>query len=138
MTLHIAETKTGEPLKFPVTRQLAVILERRRAERDGLPENSRVWVFPSDISKTGLLEGMQHLNARIAEAGGAKFWFHSLRNCSITVADRELMLPTNLTKRLVNRARPQDVTEGYAAQKVADRSDKLIAQTAMHTDRSAA
>ena len=58
---------------------------------------------------------MQHLNARIGEAGGAKFWFHALRNCFITVADRELMLPTSLTKRLVNHAPSQDITEGYAA-----------------------
>lgn len=47
------------------------------------------------------------------------------------------MLPTSLTKRLVNHARPQDVTEGYAtdrtmeqlreaAQCVADRIDELI------------
>ena len=67
----------------------------------------------------------------------AKFWFHALRNCFITVADRELMLPTNLTKRLVNHARPQDVTEGCAsdwtteqlrdaAQRIADRIDELI------------
>ena len=27
---------------------------------------------------------MQHLNARIGEAGGAKFWFHALRNCITT------------------------------------------------------
>ena len=81
---------------------------------------------------------MQHLNARIGEAGGARFWFHALRNCFITVANRELMLPTSLTKRLVNHARPQDVTEGYAAdwtmdqlrdaaQKVANRIDEMIA-----------
>ena len=79
---------------------------------------------------------MQHLNARIGEAGGARFWFHELRNCFITVADRDLMLPASLTKRLVNHARPQDVTEGYAAdwtmdqlrnaaQRVADRIDQL-------------
>ena len=66
---------------------------------------------------------------------------HALRNCFITVADRELMLPTSLTKRLVNHARPRDVTEGYAAdwtmdqlrdaaQKVADRIDALIASGA--------
>ena len=84
---------------------------------------------------------MQHLNARIGEAGGARFSFHALRNCFITVADRELMLPTSLTKRLVNHARPQDVTEGYAAdwttvqlrdaaQKIADRIDQLIASSA--------
>ncbi|MCY4459663.1 MAG: hypothetical protein OXC26_04560 [Albidovulum sp.] len=57
----------------------------------------------------------------------------ALRNCFITVADRELMLPTSLTKRLVNHAPSNDVTEGYAAdwtmaqlrdaaQRIADRS----------------
>ena len=44
---------------------------------------------------------------RISETGGAKFWFHGLRNCFITVAERELMLPSALTKRLVNHARPK-------------------------------
>ncbi len=139
MKLRIEDTKTGAPLAFPITRQLAAILERRLAERDRFPEKSRGWVFPSDNagSGSGHLAGMQHLNARIGEEGGAKFWFHALRNCFITVADRDLMLPPSLTKRLVNHARPQDVTEGYAAdwtmdqlrdaaQKIADRIDELI------------
>ena len=80
---------------------------------------------------------MQHLNARTGEAGGVRFWFHVLRNCFITVADRDLMLPASLTKRLVNHARPQDMTEGYAAdwtmaqlreaaQRIADRINELI------------
>ena len=50
---------------------------------------------------------MQHLNARIGEAGGTRFWFHALRDCFITAADREQMLLTSLTKHLVNHARPQ-------------------------------
>ena len=136
-TLRVDETKSGEPLELPLTRQLGAILERRLAERDRYPEHSRAWVFPSAKSRSGRMDSsMQHLNARIGEAGGAKFWFHALRNCFITVADRELMLPTNLTKRLVNHARPQDVTEGYAAdwtmaqlresaQRIADRIDAL-------------
>ena len=45
----------------------------------------------------------------------AKFWFHALCNCFIAVADRGLMLPTSLTKRLVNHAPSEDITEGYAA-----------------------
>ena len=45
MTLRIEETKTGEPLEFPVTRQLPAIHERRGAERDDYPERSRGWVF---------------------------------------------------------------------------------------------
>ncbi len=97
-------------------------------------------MFPSKTSASGHLESIQHLNARIGEAGGAKFWFHALRNCFITVADRELMLPTSLTKRLVNHAPSQDITEGYAAdwtmaqlhgaaQRIADRIDELIRGT---------
>ena len=142
MTLRLEETKTGEPLELPLTRQLAAILERRFAERERFPEHRRVWVFPSETSRSGRINSsMQHLNARIGEAGGAKFWFHALRNCFITVADRELMLPNNLTKRLVNHARPQDVTEGYAAdwtteqlreraQRIADRIDQRVSLSA--------
>ena len=137
MTLAVEETKTGGPLELPVTRQLAAVLERRLAERGRFPEHGRGWVFPSETSASGRIVALQQLNARIGEAGGAKFWFHALRNCFITVADRELMLPTSLTRRLVNHARPRDVTEGYAAdwtmaqlreasQRIADRIDALI------------
>ena len=108
MTLRVEETKMGEPLELPVTRQLVAILKRRLAERDRFPEHNRGWVFPSEVSRAGhISSGMQHLNARIGEEGGAKFWFHALRNCFITVADRELMLPWSLTKRLVNHVRPR-------------------------------
>ena len=82
MTLRVEDTKTGEPLELPVTRQLADILERRLGERGEFPESSRGWVFPSGVDKSGHLEGMQHLNARIGEAGGARFWFHALRKAS--------------------------------------------------------
>ena len=41
---------------------------------------------------------MQHLNARIGAAGGARFWFHALRNCFISVAD-----PRGLRPRLRDR-----------------------------------
>ncbi len=55
---------------------------------------------------------LTHLYARISRAGGRKFWFLGFRNCLITIADRELTLPRSLTKRLVNHARPTDMTEG--------------------------
>ena len=134
--LRVEDTKSGEPLEFPVTRQLAAILEHRLAERERFARETRGWVFPSESSGSGHPVGMQHLNARIGEAGGARFWFHALRNCFITVADRDLMLPASLTKRLFNHARPQDVTEGYAAdgtmeqlrdpaQRITDKIDEL-------------
>ena len=94
-------------------------------------------MFPSPWSESGHVEELQAHYERIERAGGAKFWFHGLRNAFITVAERELMLPRSLTKRLVNHARPQDVTEGYAAdwtveqlrepaQRIADRIDELM------------
>ena len=56
--LRVEYTKSGEPLAFPITRQLAAILERRLAERERFAEATRGWVFPSEISGSGHLEGM--------------------------------------------------------------------------------
>ena len=134
---RVEETKTGEPLELPVTRQLSAILGRRLADREATPLPLRIWVFPSARSKSGHVEAIEGYYARITLAGGAKFWFHALRNCFITVAERELLLPRTLTKRLVNHARPSDVTEGYAAdwtveqlrepaQRLADKVDELM------------
>ena len=115
MTFRVEETKTGVPLELPVTRQLRAILERRQSESVDLPADRWDWVFPPPPASRAMSRTPHHLYARITEAGGAKFWFHGLRNCFITVAERELMLPQTLTKRLVNHARTNDVTEGYAA-----------------------
>ena len=134
--LRIEETKTGEPLELPITRQLAAILRRRRSENEDATVASSAWVFPSSTSASGHAEELQHLYARIGRTAGTKFWFHGFRNAFITVAERELMLPRSLTKRLVNHARRTDVTEGYAAdwtveqlrepaQRIADRIDEL-------------
>ena len=141
--LRVEETKTGEALELPITRQLAAILERLRAAAGDPGEEPEGWVFPSPTSKPGHIVELSHLYPRISRTAGTKFWFHGLRNCFITVAERELMLPRSLTKRLVNHARPSDVTEGYAAdwtveqlrepaQRIADRVDEL-----MKTRRSA-
>ena len=135
---RVEETKSGAPLELPVTRQLGGILAPRRAECDGVPEELRGWVlFPAPLSASGHVEELQAHYEAIGREGGARFWFHGLRNCFITVAERELMLPRSLTKRLVNHARPGDVTEGYAAdwtveqlrepaQRIADRIDGLM------------
>ena len=137
LTFRVEETKTGVPLELPVTGQLRAILERRQSESEDLSADRGNWVFPSPSSASGHVEDPHHLYGRITEAGGAKFWFHGLRNCFITVAERELMLPSVLTKRLGNHARPNDVTEGYAAdwtvgqlrepaQRIADRIEALM------------
>ncbi len=131
--LRVDETKTGEPLELPITRQLLQIFEDRRDELEDLDG----WVFPSSMSRPGHLRGIHQYYKDIGRAGGTKFWFHGLRNVFITVAERELMLSRSLTKRLVNHARDDDITEGYAAdwtveqlrepaQRVADRIDELM------------
>ncbi|MXY66912.1 MAG: DUF4102 domain-containing protein [Gammaproteobacteria bacterium] len=145
--LRVEETKTGEPLELPITRQLAAVFGRRREERqgpatredanDGSDAEDGGWVFPSPLNPRGYLTGIHRYHADISREAGTRFWFHGLRNAFITVAERELMLPRSLTKRLVNHARPTDVTEGYAAdwtvhqlrgpaQQVADRIDELV------------
>ena len=144
LAFRVDETKTGEPLELPITRQLAAILARRRAESDALSGDLRGWVFPSALSGSGHIANLSHLYARIGTAGGAKFWYHGLRNCFITVAERDLLLPRSLTKRLVNHARPSDITEGYAAdwtigqlrspaQRIADRIEALMNGSATGT-----
>lgn len=126
----IPETKTGEPLQLPVTRQILDVFQRRsEAGVNGL-------VFPSATSRSGKITELHYLYKRIEDAGGANFWFHAMRNCFITIAERDLTLPHALTKRLVNHARPNNVTERYAAewtmgqlrkpaQRIADRIDLL-------------
>ncbi|MXX91044.1 MAG: DUF4102 domain-containing protein [Boseongicola sp. SB0677_bin_26] len=135
--LRVDETKTGEPLELPVTRQLAAILERLRPDCGGHAAPTEGWLFPSPKqAKLGHVADVARFYEEIGKVAGTRFWFHGLRNAFITVAERELMLPRSLTKRLVNRARPSDVTEGYAAdwtvdelrepaQRVADRVDEL-------------
>ena len=135
--LRVEETKTGEPLELPITRQLAAIFKRRRAEAGKPGAQPEGWIFPSPRkSESGHVSHLSQFYPGITKAGGTRFWFHGLRNAFITVAERELMLPLSLTKRLVNHARPSDVTEGYAAdwtveqlrepaQCMADRIDEL-------------
>ena len=112
LVFRVDETKTGVPLELPITRQLAAILERRWEESGAQPDG---WVFPSSTSRTGHIPHLKQFYKRIGETGGAKFWYHAMRNCFITVAERDLLLPRSLTKRLVNHARSADITEGYAA-----------------------
>ena len=129
--LTVAETKTGAPLQLPITRQLAAVFERRKQG------NETDWVFPNSKAGSGHYEDVAYIYPIISTVGGTKFWFHALRNNFITIAEREIGLATSLTKRLVNHARPEDVTEGYAAdwtleqllrgaQAVADRIDELM------------
>ena len=49
MTVRVEETKTGEPLELPVTRQLVAILQRRFAECDRFPSAAGVGCFRPEL-----------------------------------------------------------------------------------------
>ena len=116
-------------------------MKRRLADDGAAPGTSGDWVFPSILpGALGHIADLSHLYGRIGEAGGTRFWYHGLRNVFITVAERDLLLPHALTRRLVNHAPPNDVTEGYAAdwtieqlrepaQRIADRIEALMDRT---------
>ena len=141
LTVRVDRTKSGESLVLPVTRQLQKILERRWAARAIRREDNTAasWVFASSGSRSGRVGGVDALYRSIERHGGKPFWFHAMRNCFITVASRDLLLPESLVKRLVNHRRSaDDVTQGYAAdwtlkqlrgpaQRIANRIDELIA-----------
>ena len=141
LVFRVEETKMGAPLELPITRQLATIFESRLADGGTAPGTSGDWVFPSILpGALGHIADLSHLYGRIGEAGGTRFWYHGLRNVFITVAERDLLLPHALTRRLVNHAPPNDVTEGYAAdwtieqlqepaQRIADRIEALMDRT---------
>ena len=141
---RVEETKTGEPLVLPITRQLDGVLVRcweARAGGQTAMGEPRVFAPPErsgGASHRRQMKRVQERYAAISRHAGTKFWFHALRNAFITVALHDEQLPKSLVKRLVNHAAPSDVTQGYAAQwtldqlrgpaqRIADRIDALIA-----------
>ena len=134
---HARRTVSPE---LPVTTQLAAILNRRHAECGSPTPGVHAWVFPSPTSASGHLQEVHHLYKRISEAAGAKFWFQRMRSCYLAVAERELLLPSSLTSRLLNRAPMGGIAAGHPedwtieqlrepAQRIADRIEKLLGAT---------
>ena len=117
-TFKVRHTRGTLSSELPVTTQLAGILDRRHAECGRPDPGQRAWVFSSPTSASGHLRDLKHLYLRISETGGTKFWFQGMRNCYLAVAERDLLLPSSLTSRLLNRApiggiatgRPEDWT----------------------------
>ena len=135
-TFRVRHTRGAVSSELPVTIQLAAVLDSRRAE-SGHPESAQHgWVFPSPTSASGHLKEIKHLYGQISVAGGAKFWLQGMRNCYLAVAERDLLLPSSLTSRLLNRAPVGGIAAGHPedwtteqlkapAQRIADRVEEL-------------
>ena len=135
-TFRVRHSRGTVSPELPVTTQLAAILDKRHAESGSPAPGLRTWVFPSPTSASGHLKDTKHLYSRISEAAGAKFWFQGMRNCYLAVAERELLLPSSLSSRLLNRAPIGGLAAGHPAdwtidqlrepaQRIADRIEAL-------------
>ena len=136
-TYKVRHTRGTVSSELPVTTQLVGILDRRHAECGHLEPGGQAWVFPSPTSASGHLRETKHLYGRISEAGGAKFWFQGMRHCYLAVAERDLLLPSSLTSRLLNRAPIGGIAVGHPedwtveelrepGQRIANRIEELL------------
>jgi integrase len=127
-TLHVNDTKNGEPLILPMSDAVQAIVERRLRETKG------GFVFPGGGKHGHLIEPKRHVR-RVIAASGVPFMLHDLRRTFITVAE-SLDLSHYAIKRLVNHKLSSDVTAGYVVanierlrermQRIADRIRTII------------
>lgn len=99
--------------ELPVTTQLAAILDRRRAAGRRPPSGARAWAFPSPASACGRLREIEHVYVAVFETGDAKLWFQGLRSRYLAVVERDLLLTSPLTSRLLNRAPAGGIAAGH-------------------------
>ena len=135
--LRLRQAKTG-PRMVPLTPAVERVLDGI-ARVEGSP-----WVIPGRKPATHLADLHDHWERIRDRSGLEDMRIHDIRHSLITVADRELMLPTSLTKCLVNHGPSQDISEGYAAdrtmeqlsdaaQRIADRIDELTRRSCQAT-----
>lgn len=105
-TLHIPNTKNGDPLDLPLSGYLMELLSERRQRTGDSP-----WVFPGTGAGGHFVEIKKALK-RVSEASGVKFTMHDLRRTFITIAE-SLDVPYYALKRMLNHRSGSDVTGGY-------------------------
>lgn len=122
-TLALADTKSGEPLRVPLSRQSAAILKRRLAEN---PEGNP-FVFPSlnanHVSKTGHVA----LKADLLQfKTGLKLTVHGLRRSFVTIGEK-LKLRRQDIDKLTNHADSSVTGKHYDCTDVEDLRQPLQA-----------
>lgn len=136
-TFRVRHARGALSSELPISTQLAAILDRRHAECRPPRTGRRAWVFPSQTSSSGHLRETKHLYARLSQTVGVKFWFQGIRNCYLAVAERDLLLPSSLTSRLLNRAPVGGIATGHPddwtidqlrepAQRIANKIEELM------------
>lgn len=105
-TLHIPNTKNGDPLDLPLSGFLVDLFTARARETEGSP-----WVFPGPGEEGHFIEIKRALK-RVSETSGVKFTTHDLRRTFITIAE-SIDIPYYALKRMLNHRTSADVTGGY-------------------------
>lgn len=105
-TLHLPNTKNGDPLDLPLSDFLSELLVSRKDQSTSSP-----WVFPGP-GKTGHLVETKKFLLRVSAGSGVDFTLHDLRRTFITIAE-SLDVPHYALKRLLNHRTNGDVTGGY-------------------------
>ena len=109
-SIHIPDTKNGQPHSLPLTTRLIELVETRR-EDQGHDE----WVFPSHGKRKGrghISEPRFIADVVSRQAGIPPFTIHDLRRTFCTMAAR-LHLGPFVLQRLMNHAPSGNVTSGY-------------------------
>jgi len=102
------ETKNGKTLIVPIAQYAVNML---RAHQEGFYSGPDGYVFPS-YGKTGHIRDPRRSLEKITASSGVGFMLHDFRRTFLTFCNA-VGIPVWTQKRLVNHAKPDDVTQGY-------------------------
>ena len=107
------ETKNGKTLIVPIAQYAMDIL---RKHQENFYTGADGYVFPS-YGLTGHIRDPRRALEKITETSGVKFMLHDFRRTFLTFCNA-VGVPVWTQKRLVNHARPDDVTQGYVQHEI--------------------
>jgi integrase len=113
-TLRVRDTKNGREHVLPLSAQLLVIIERRRAAAVASINSIEIddaFLFPGRKPGACITEP-KTLTQAVARACGVHTSVHDLRRTFATTAER-LDISSYAVKRLLNHQNGNDVTDGY-------------------------
>lgn len=100
------DPKNNEPHTLPMGDFLWAMMKKRSKQIKG------EWVFPSKKSKSGHIENISKVRAKINSECGISFTFHDLRRTFASIAE-SLDYGKYTIKKLLNHKDDGDVTSGY-------------------------
>jgi integrase len=107
------ETKNGKTLIVPIAEYAVNILKEHQESFYTGPDG---YVFPS-YGLTGHIRDPRRALEKITERSGIKFTLHDFRRTFLTFCNA-VGVPVWTQKRLVNHAKPDDVTQGYVQHEI--------------------